>query len=70
MGFIRDQEERLAMRLLAYKYQKMDLPLPESRLLREHAVRIVDDAHRIAGRGGRNVVGIVKDLVADIQQKK
>ena len=69
MGFIRDQQVRLALRLLTWKYQRNGLPLPESGVLRKTACQVVDEAHRIAGARGRNVVSIVKELVNDLKNK-
>lgn len=69
MGFIRNQEEKMALRLLAWQYQRMNQPLPPARELRREAARIVDEAHRIARRSGSNMVSIMKDLVADIRRK-
>jgi hypothetical protein len=69
MSFIRRQEERLAVRLLTWQYQRMQVPVPGTRELERQAVKLVDDAHRIARERGRNVIGILKDLVADIKNK-
>jgi hypothetical protein len=69
MGFIRRQEERLAVRLLAWQYQRMSMPVPAMKELELHAARLVDDAHRIARERGRNVVGILKELIADIKKR-
>ncbi len=69
MGFIRQQEEKMALRLLAWQYQRMNQPLPGAQELRREAARIVDEAHRIARQRGSNLVGIMKELVADIRRK-
>jgi hypothetical protein len=66
-GFVRRQEERLAIRLLAWQYQRMNLPLPNMRELELQAGKLVDDAHRIARERGRNVMSIIKELIADIK---
>ena len=68
-GFVRRQEERLAVRLLEWRYQKMNLPLPSKDELERHATGIVDDAHRIARERGRNVMSIIKEMVADIKKR-
>jgi hypothetical protein len=68
-GFVRRQEERLAVRLLEWRYQKMNLPLPSRDELERHAAGIVDDAHRIARERGRNVMSIIKEMVADIKKR-
>ena len=68
MGFFRQQEERLAMRFLAWRHQKLNIPLPGEAELKSQAARIVAEAHRIARERGRNVVAIIKDLVEDIKK--
>ena len=70
MGFFRKQEERLAVRLLRWKYEKSGTPMPADRDLETMAAKIVSDAHRIARERGSNVLSIIKDLVAEIQKKK
>jgi hypothetical protein len=70
MGFIRQQEKRLAIRLLAWQYQRNNIPVPAMEALEIHAARLVDDAHKIARERGRNVVGILKELIADIKKQK
>ncbi len=65
MGFIRRQEERLAIRLLTWQYQKMDLPVPVIEELQRQASKLVDDAHRIARERGRNVMSILKEMISD-----
>ena len=52
MGFIRRQEERMAVQFLTWKYQKSNIALPTESELREQASGIVDDAHRIARSSG------------------
>jgi hypothetical protein len=66
MGFVRRQEERLAIRLLTWQYQRMNRPLPASSELEGLAQKLVDDAHRIARERGRNVIEIIKDLIKDL----
>lgn len=68
MGFVRNQEEKLAVRFLAWQYEKQGLSQPPPAELRRQAVRIVDEAHRIAKKRGRNVMGIIKELVADLRR--
>ena len=65
MGFIRRQEERLAVRLLTWQYQKMNLPVPAIEELQRQASKLVDDAHRIARERGRNVMSILKEMISD-----
>ncbi len=68
-SFIRRQEERLAIRLLTWQYQRMNLPVPVIGELERQAAKIVDDAHRIARERGRNVMSIIKEMVASIKNK-
>lgn len=64
-GFIRHQEERLAIRLLAWQYQKKNLQVPVIEELQQQASKLVDDAHRIARERGRNVMSILKEMISD-----
>lgn len=68
-GFIRIQEEKMAVRLLTWQYQRKNIPLPPPNDLNQQAARLVDDAHRIAKERGGNVLSILKDLVNDIRRK-
>jgi hypothetical protein len=70
VGFIRDQEERLAMRYLAWKYEKMNLEVPPIFELQEQAGKIVDDAHRIARERGSNFLSILKEMIEDFKKPK
>jgi hypothetical protein len=70
MGFIRQQEERLAVRLLIWQYQRMNITVPEMETLQHQATGIVEDAHRIARERGRNVISILKEMIGDLKQKK
>ena len=69
MGFFRNQEVNLAVKLLKWKYQNAGSPLPEESVIRQYAEKVVDDAHRIAKERGSNVLSIIKDLVSEIQKK-
>ncbi|MGD8274163.1 MAG: hypothetical protein PVG52_15890 [Desulfobacterales bacterium] len=68
VGFFRQQEERLAIRFMTWRYQKLNKPVPDEAELRIQASNIVAEAHRIARERGRNVVAIIKDLVNDIKK--
>ena len=68
MGFFRQQEERLAIRFLTWRYQKLNMPAPDGTELRLQAAQVVAEAHRIARERGRNVIAIIKDLVEDIKK--
>jgi len=69
VGFIRQQEEKLAIRLLTWRYQKMNITVPSMTELEHQASKLVEDAHRIARERGRNVISIMKDLVDDLKRK-
>jgi len=68
MGFLKQQEERLAIRFLSWQYQKWGKPVPEESELKLQASTIVADAHRIARQRGQNVVSIIKELIADLRK--
>ena len=68
LGFIRQQEKKVALRLLAWQYQRQNMSLPGFADLEKQAAHLVDDAHRIARERGRNVISIIKELVADIRK--
>jgi hypothetical protein len=67
MGFIREQQKRLAIRFLTWQYEKKNLPIPARVELEKHASGIVEDAHRIARERGRNVMSIIKEMIADLK---
>jgi hypothetical protein len=67
MGFIRQQEEKLAVRFLSWQYEKLKKTVPDEAELTNQAAKIVEEAHRIARERGRNVLSIIKDLIADIK---
>jgi hypothetical protein len=70
MGFFRQQEEKLAIRFLGWQYQKLKQPIPDDAELARQATRIVEEAHKIARERGSNVMSIMKELIADLKQKK
>lgn len=59
----------MAIRLLAWQYQRMNAEIPPVDQLEAQAVKLVDDAHRIARERGKNVLEILKDLVEDIKKR-
>jgi hypothetical protein len=69
VGFFRQQEERMALRLLTWQYQRLKIALPSEDELEARAVALVDEAHRIARDRGRNVLSIMKELVGDLRKK-
>jgi hypothetical protein len=68
MGFIRQQEEKLAMRFLGWQYEKLKKTIPAEAELEQQAAQIVAEAHDIARKRGRNVMSIIKDLIAEIKK--
>lgn len=69
MGFLKDQQVKMAIRLLAWQAEKSGQPLPERALLERHARQLVADAHRIAKERGGNVLSILKEMVVDARRK-
>ncbi len=67
-AFVRNQEVRLAVRLLEWKYEKAGISVPAQAELKRMAENIVDDAHAIAKERGTNVLEIIKDTVSDIKK--
>ena len=70
MSFFRQQEKNLALRLLTWQYQRMNIPVPAMEELEQQAARLVEDAHRIARERGRNVISILKEMISDLKTKK
>ena len=70
MSFIRQQEEKLAARLLRWRYQNHGIQPPSEAVLYRQAAYIVENAHAIAKKRGRNVISIIKDLVNDLKEQK
>ena len=68
MGFLKQQEERLAIRFLKWQYQKLGKPIPPADQLKRRATTIVDEAHRIARERGQNVISIMKALIGDLKK--
>ncbi len=69
MGFLKNQQVKAAMRLLAWQYEKNGQPLPENVVMERHARQLVDDAHRIARVRGGHVLSILKEMVAEIRRR-
>ena len=69
MGFIRQQEVKMAVRLLSWQYQRLNIAVPPERELQLRAEQLVEDAHRIARERGRNVLSILKEMVQNIKKR-
>jgi hypothetical protein len=48
----------------------MNISVPAIEELEHQAANLVEDAHRIARERGRNVMSILKEMIADIKNKK
>ncbi len=70
MGFFRQQQEKMAIKYLIWQYQRINIPIPPISQLQRQAIKIVDDAHKIAKERGKNVLGIMKELAEDIKKDK
>lgn len=70
LKFIKEQENKVALRLLTWQYHKRELPLPAEGEMERQAAELVEEAHRIARERGRNVIAILKELAADIKKKE
>jgi hypothetical protein len=69
MGFLRQQEVKMAMRLLSWQYQRLNIAVPPQKDLEQRADQLVEEAHRIARERGRNVLSILKEMVQDIKKR-
>jgi len=65
MGFIRRQEEKMAARLIQWHLSQKALPPLAPEELAQKSSDLVDEAHRVARHRGKNVLSIMKDMVAD-----
>jgi hypothetical protein len=70
MQFFRKQQEKIALRLLAWQYHKAGIPLPPISQLTDQAAQVVQEAHRIAAARGHNVVSIFKEVAMRIVRGK
>ena len=68
MGFWRQQEEKMAVRLLRWHFERQGQTVPGDDRLRQQAADLVDEAHRVAKKRGQNVMVILKDLVNDLRR--
>ncbi len=68
-GFVRKQEVAFAKKLLIWKYEKSGRAQPDDAVISAHAKKVVEDAHIIAKRSGRNVLEILKDSLKDMKNK-
>ena len=69
MGFIRRQEEKVAARLIQWHQQQQTEEPLSSAELAQKASMLVDEAHRVARHRGKNLLTIMKEMVADVLKK-
>ena len=69
MGFFRQQQKQIAMRLLTWQYKRNGRPVPAQIDLEKQAEALVTEAHQIARARGRNVMAILKEMVDDLMKK-
>jgi hypothetical protein len=69
VGFLKDQQVKMAIRLLTWQVERNGQPLPEKALLEIHARQLVEDAHRIARERGGNVLSILKEMAETARRK-
>ncbi len=68
MGFWRQQEEKMAARLLQWHFQRQGEPPPDGEVLQRMAAELVTKAHAVAKKRGQNVMVILKELVEDLRR--
>ncbi|MDJ0722080.1 MAG: hypothetical protein QNJ04_10630 [Desulfobacterales bacterium] len=68
MGFWRQQEEKMAARLLQWHFQRQGEKAPEGTSLERMASDLVSKAHEVAKKRGQNVMVIIKELVEDLRR--
>jgi hypothetical protein len=68
MGFWRQQEEKMAARLLQWHFQRQGQAPPGGEALQRQAADLVNEAHRVAKQRGQNVAVILKELVNDLRR--
>ena len=69
VAFLKNQQVKMAARLLAWQYEKSGYPQPDRELLEAQARQLVDDAHRIARERGGNVLSILKEMVVEMRRR-
>ncbi len=68
MGFWRQQEEKMAVRLLQWHFQRRGEKAPVGTDLERMASDLVSKAHQVAKERGQNVLVILKELVEDLRR--
>lgn len=57
-----------AKRLLVWQYEKSGAALPHEAAISDYAKKIVDDAHMILKKTGKNVLEILKNQVKNLKE--
>ena len=68
-GLIRQKETLLAARLIAWRYKKSGIPMPDQSVVDAFAKTVVDQAHALARQNGRAVMAMIKKKVQDLSLK-
>ncbi len=68
MGFWRQQEQKMAIRLLQWHFQRRGETPPAGEALQRMAADLVTKAHEVAKKRGQNVLVILKELVDDLRR--
>ncbi len=68
MGFWRQQEEKMAARLLQWHFERQGATPPAGEDMRRMAADLVTKAHQVARERGQNVMVILKELVKDLRR--
>lgn len=69
MGFIRRQEEKMAARLIQWHLSQKAMPPLTPAELAQKSSALVEEAHRVARHRGKNVLVIMKEMVADVMKR-
>jgi hypothetical protein len=69
MGFIRRKEEKMAARLILWHQSQKGLPPLSPEDLAQKSTALVEEAHRVARQRGKNVLVIMKEMVADVMKR-
>ena len=67
-GFVRKQEVAFAKKLLVWKYENSGITHPGEEAITAQAEMVVNEAHEIAKRSGKNLLEIMKNTVRDFKK--
>ncbi|MCP3925735.1 MAG: hypothetical protein GY714_24465 [Desulfobacterales bacterium] len=63
MGFIKNQQIKIAANLLEWKLKNDGMKVPERKILKAQAEKVVDEAIKITKTRGINILSILKELI-------